>query len=64
MVNGEFRNPVSFDQWLASVDRTMSRRYGMTSSDVEDWPWISDYRDDRTPTEAVDEWAVEYFEID
>jgi hypothetical protein len=57
-VNGEVRR-APFSDWLAQVDRVMERQYGFTSTDVEDWPWWSDYNIGTQPREAVREWAEE-----
>lgn len=52
--------PLTFEQWLNSVDAMMTSRVGVDSGSVEDWPWYTDFESGLSPHEAVNDWCAEH----
>jgi len=48
-------NGRTFKQWMGAVDAIISRRIGMTSSDLADTTYWDMWNDEMTPAEAADE---------
>ena len=48
-------NGRTFKQWMGAVDAIISRRFGMTSSDLADTTYWDMWNDEMTPAEAADE---------
>ena len=48
-------NGRTFTQWMGAVDAIISRRFGMTSSDLADTTYWDMWNDEMTPAEAADE---------
>jgi len=48
-------NGRTFKQWMAAVDAIISRRIGMTSSDLADTTYWDMWNDEMTPDEGAQE---------
>ncbi len=46
-------NLTCFEDWMQAVDYRLMNKFGVTSSDLEDYSWESLCADDYTPSEAV-----------
>ena len=44
-----------FKQWMADIDAIISKRFGISSSDLADTTYWDMWNDEMTPTEAADE---------
>lgn len=55
---------MTYEQFMATVNSKMSRHFGFSSSDVEDYDWFNYYEDDLdlddATSEAVAMWAYDH----
>ena len=48
-------NDRTLKQWMAEIDAIISKRFGISSSDLADTTYWDMWNDEMTPTEAADE---------
>tara|TARA_R110000744_G_scaffold146693_2_gene259570 strand:+ start:630 stop:845 length:216 start_codon:yes stop_codon:yes gene_type:complete len=48
-------NGRTLKQWMAEIDAIISKRFGISSSDLADTTYWDMWNDEMTPTEAADE---------
>ena len=48
-------NGRTLKQWMAEIDAIISKRFGISSSDLADTTYWDMWHDEMTPTEAADE---------
>lgn len=45
---------ITFDDWMAQVDRLLEARYGVGSSDLPDYLWADHFDNGSSPEAAVE----------
>lgn len=53
---------MTFEQWIAQVDKIIVNKFGVSYQDLPDWTWMDAFEDNMSPKDAAETFVEELTE--